>query len=344
MKIKNIVLFITLKFLVCNYNSNNSNIKCLNKKFQNNVLSNNSNSKRIKNTKKNLILSIIVKYSLEKILPFLKSLIKSSLCNCDVIFFINQISETVENYLKSFGIILCKIPGILNNPAIIYKYRWKLYRDYLKENKERYNIILSVDIKDTIFQNEFFKFYENYEPFIGFSFENTIIETSVNRELIINNFGIQLYKTIENKRVINAGTIWGTLNEFYEFSNILYKKLLIHPTIDDQTLVNYLIYHEKILTNLLQIKSDEYGLVLTLGLTKRKNIILDTENNILNNKGYIASIVHQYDRHPDLKKIIRRKYCPELSNLAYIKRFFIILKSFTIIILLKYIISLTKLK
>ena len=271
-------------------------------------------------------------------------MIKSGLCNCDIVFFINQVSETVENYLKSFGVILYKIPFNLNNPYIIYKYRWKLYRDYLKENKEKYNIILSVDIKDTIFQKEFFKFYEHYEAFIGFSFESANIDIIINRELIINNFGIKLFKTIENKRVINAGTIWGTLNEFYEFSNILYEKLSIYPPVIDQTLLNYLIYHEKILRNCLKIKSDEYGLVLTLGLTKRKNIILDKQNNILNNKGQIASIVHQYDRHPFLKKTIRNKYCPELTKISYIKMFLIILESLTIIILLKYIISLNKLK
>ena len=151
-------------------------------------------------------------------------------------------------------------------------------------------------------------------------------------------------KTLENKRVINAGTIWGTLNEFYEFSNILYEKLSIYPRVIDQTLANYLIYHEKILKKCLQIKSDEFGRVLTLGLTKRKNIILDEENNILNNNGHIASIVHQYDRHPDLKKIMKSKYCPELIQFAYIKKFFIFLESLTFTILLKYIIALNKLK
>ena len=335
---KKIILFILLRILICNYNSN---IECLNKKIK--FYSNNQNSTKRKD-KKNLLLSVIVKYSLEKVLPFLKSFIRSGIKNCDIVFFINQISESTINYLKSFGIILCEIPGKLDDPLIIYKYRWKLYRDYLLENKEKYNIILSVDIKDTIIQNEFFKFYENYKPFIGFSFESANIEKLINKDWIINNFGIKPLKTIENKRVINAGTIWGTLNEFYEFSNILYDKLRIYPTVIDQTLLNYLIYHEKILKKCLQIKSDEFGPVLTLGLTKRKNIILDEENNILNNNGQIASIVHQYDRHPDLKKIIKSKYCPELIKFVFIKNFFIIFEALSFVIFLKYIIVLIKLK
>ena len=290
------------------------------------------------------MLSIIVKYSLKKILPFLKSFIKNSFENCDVVFFINQISHTVTNYLNSLGIILCEIPGKLDDPRNIYKYRWKFYRDYLVENKEKYNIVLSVDAKDTIFQTEFFKIYENYKPFIGFSYENEYIKKSNDKILIINNFGIDMFKKIENKRIINSGTIWGTLNEFCQFSNILYEKLLVYPQIIDQTLVNYLIYHEKILSHCLQIISDEYGPVITIGLTKRENIFLDAQNNIFNNKGYIYSIIHQYDRHPDLKQIMVNKYCPEITNITNIIRFFIILESFTIILLLKTLISLNKLK
>ena len=277
-------------------------------------------------------------------MPFLKSFIKNGLENCDIVFFINQISQTVINYLSSFGIILCEIPGKLNDPYNIYKFRWKWYRDYLIENKEKYDIVLSVDIKDTIFQNEFFQIYENYKPFIGFSYESATIKKLINKEWIINNFGIELFKKMENKRVINAGTIWGTLNEFYNFSNVVYEKLLVFPPTIDQTLVNYLIYHEKILSHCLQIKSDESGVVLTLGLTKRNNILLDDENNILNNQGYIASIIHQYDRHHDLKKIMKNKFCPELFYLDYNIRFFIILESFTIIILIKTLLSLNKLK
>ena len=75
-------------------------------------------------------------------------------------------------------------------------------------------------------------------------------------------------------------------------------------------MVNYLIYHEKILNMHLQF-SDHDGPVITLGLTKRKDINLDSQNNILNKGGKIASIVHQYDRHRDLKKLMKVKFCPE---------------------------------
>ena len=72
-----------------------------------------------------------------------------------------------------------------------------------------------------------------------------------------------MFKTIENKRIINTETIWGILNEFYQFSNVLFEKILEYPQAVDQTIVNYLIYYEKILSHYLYMKSDEYDFVLT---------------------------------------------------------------------------------
>ena len=151
---------------------------------------------------------------------------------------------------------------------------------------------------------------------------------------------MNLFKTINHKRTINAGTVWGTLNQFLEFSNILFKWLYKYPEAVDQCIVNYLIYHEKILNNSLIICSDEYGPVITIGLNKRKNIYLDLNNNILNYGGKIPSIVHQYDRHPDLRRMIKIKFCPEFID----KKIIIISQIFSITLLLKNVLSFCKSK
>ena len=73
-----------------------------------------------------------------------------------------------------------------------------------------------------------------------------------------------------------------------------------------------MIYYYKLLENCTVIYSDENGQVLILGLAKRYYIKLENVNNIINNKGQIVSIVHQYNRFKDIKKIILDKICPEL--------------------------------
>ncbi len=51
---------------------------------------------------------------------------------------------------------------------------------------------------------------------------------------------------------------------------------------------------------------------MTIGKTRRENIHLDSENNILNFRGEIASVVHQYDRKHDIASTVINKFCPEL--------------------------------
>ena len=61
------------------------------------------------------------------------------------------------------------------------------------------------------------------------------------------------------------------------------------------------------------IKSDnKNGFVMTIALTNISNIILDHENNILNGKGKIAAVIHQYDRKPDLVRKVKNKYCKKI--------------------------------
>ena len=286
--------------------------------------------------KKNLILSTVVRYSWDKIFPFIKSLANINNRNCDVVIFISEVSQLVKDNLKSFGIIVYEISTKIKDSIHLFRHRWKLFSDFLDNNRHNYNIILSVDLRDTIIQKNFFSLYENFSNFLGFSYESSTINRLIKKEFIIKTFGERIYKSIENKRNINCGTIWGTIDAFIAFSKIMFKNLLKYFTID-QTILNYLIYYKHILNGISIIFSDEYGQVLTLGLTERTKIILDREKNILNFNNQVASIVHQYDRHPDIGRIIREKFCPELSHNKKIFDLFIINELLVLILIVKLI-------
>ena len=152
---KKVIFFIIIKILLFDKISN-STIRAYKDKE-------NYDFHPIKNiaNKKNAILSIIVRYSWEKVLPFIKSVIQANFYNVDIIMFVNDISQSVINNLNSFGIIVYYIKKQLKNPHDIYIERWKIYLDFLKNNIDKYNLVLSVDIKDTIIQNEFFHYLKN---------------------------------------------------------------------------------------------------------------------------------------------------------------------------------------
>ena len=333
---KIIILFLCLKLLLFNFYVNSTKAYINNNTAGNATLDLKLKSDKTILKKKNLILSTIIRFSWDKILPFIKSIIKINNRNCDIVIFIGEVSQRVKDNLKSFGVIVYEIQTKLKSTSHIFRQRWKLYSDFLNNNKDNYNLVLSIDLRDTIMQSEFFSLYDNYTNFLGFSYESANIDKLIEKNYIIDTFGYDIYKSIENKRTINCGTVWGTLDYFLNFSNIAYNKLLKYFTID-QTIINYLIYYENILNNWTVIFSDEYGKVITLGLTGRNKINLDQQKNILNFKGEIASIVHQYDRYPDIKKIIRNKFCPELKDIKSINNLFFIHELLIIILFFKMI-------
>ena len=56
------------------------------------------------------------------------------------------------------------------------------------------------------------------------------------------------------------------------------------------------------------ITSDIYsGPVMTVGLSN-KNFSYDSKDNLLNLKGDIAAVIHQYDRKPKMVEIVKKKF------------------------------------
>ena len=202
-----------------------------------------------------------------------------------------------------------------------------MYTDYLKENKNKYNLVLHTDVRDTFFQKDVFKYYEDYEPFLGVAIEDGTLQEKVNKRWIIKFAGEKKYRKIRNERIICVGQIWGTADKFLEFSNIFWEKLQANPGAVEQGMGNYLIYYEKVLNDYI-IKSDNFGPIMTIGITKPNIIHLDSDNNILNFRDEIASVIHQYDRKKYILKIVINKFCPELiksnpinkTNLSHVNK------------------------
>ena len=227
--------------------------------------------------------------------------------------FVDNISKETINKVKSLGIIVYSIPDKYKNLSII-NFRWKIYEDYINENRDKFNLVFTADVRDVFFQKDVFKFYENKKSFLGVAIEDYFLTESMNKKWLIGAYGENLYKTIKNERIICVGTIWGTPDKFCQFCKIMWEKLnsewSLKNNVIEQAVGNYIIYHDKMFNESL-IKSDNNGPVMTICLTKRTHIKIDREKNILNGRGKIAAVIHQYDRKPDLFNNVVKKYCQE---------------------------------
>ena len=226
--------------------------------------------------------------------------------------------KEVIDRIQSYGVLIHEIPIQEFKNMKIINYRWKLYANFLQNNKDKYNLVFTADIRDTIFQQDVFNYLPNNSQYLGIALEDCTLSERINKKWIINAYGKYLHKTLKNQRTICIGTLWGTVDIFLKFSHIMYEKLSsewsINNKVIEQAVTNYLIYHERLFNDYL-IKSDNRdGKIMTIGVTKSEKIFLDIENNILNGKGEKAAVIHQYDRKPRIRDLIINKYCPEIKE------------------------------
>jgi hypothetical protein len=241
----------------------------------------------------------------------------SSFENCDLIIFVYNITKITVTKIKSFGVIVYEVPEIFRYKQIT-NFRWKIYEDFLTSNKNKYNLVLLTDLRDVLFQKDFFKYYDYNRSFFGVALEDGNLSQPVNQKWLIDSYGQDIYDKIKNQRIICAGTVWGTIDKLIEFSKVMWEILdsqwsyRFHAI--DQAVSNYLIYHIKMFNDCLIKSENKDGLLMTIGLTNEENIFFDLDDNLVNGNGKIAAVIHQYDRKPQIIKKLMKKYFPKKEN------------------------------
>ena len=288
--------------------------------------------------KKNLIIGTFANYDWKTISPFIISYTKSSFENCDLIIFVYNISKSTITKIKSFGVIVYDIPEKYRYKQVI-NFRWKIYEDFLTSNINKYNLVLSTDLRDVFFQKDFFKYYDYNRSFLGVALEDGYLSEPLNKKWLIDAYGEDLYNKIKNQRIICVGTVWGTVDKLIEFSKVMWEisdsQWSLRLNVIEQAVANFIIYHDKMFDDCLIKSENKDGLLMTIGLTKEENIYFNLEDNLVNGNGKIAAVIHQYDRKSQILKKLMNKYFPKKE---YEKQtIFILIFIIIIIIIYRYI-------
>ena len=315
----------------------------------NNFLINVNNSSNF--IKKNLIIGTITNYKWEIIAPFIESYSKSGFGNCDCIIFVCNITQHTIKKIKSFGIIVYDIPEKFRYKKIINS-RWKIYEDFLNSNFDKYNIVFSTDLRDVFFQKDLFQYYNDNNSFFGVALEEDNLTEMFNKKWLIDAYGEDIYKTIENQRIICVGTVWGTIDKFIEFSKIMWEQLdsewSLRLNVVEQAVGNYIIYHDKMFSDCLIKSENKDGPIMTVGFLPKNKIYFDLDGNVVNGKGEVAAVIHQYDRFPQIVRKVMNKYCSEINNnkadYYYIIIYFLIEINLILIKVIVYFLYQTKIK
>lgn len=260
-----------------------------------------------------------VGYNWGKMCVFVKSLRKSRFDKYNVIPIL------IENnwpFYSSDNIVF-PINNTFLNSCIIKmknfgKYKWMIYRQsilscWLQVYSYRYSHIMCLDVRDVVFQGNPFEW--NFEDGM-YIVDEVKSDNFFIKHNIYNLNWIKVhhnYTNIINNKILNAGTLYGSMNYFLIFIIQLCQFVKENKRVTtDQDCLNYAYYTSYFKNIKFLMNKNQRGVVLSLDLEYkhfRDILTLNVKNStIYNEDGTIPVIVHQYDRCKNFSNMYRMKY------------------------------------
>jgi hypothetical protein len=262
-----------------------------------------------------IILGCITKYKPEDIRPYVESIEQSGFTGKKVMMVYEVPQETID-YLKSKGWEL--YGNQLQQHIILQRFRdiYKLLENFPNE------IVIWTDVKDVIFQTDPTKWIEKNKTGKILSFSESI--TMKDDPWACVNSGTSFpmeWEWLQNRTSYCAGTIVGDSEYLRDLFIDIYRWSMTTANPDqlsDQAAYNVLI-NLKQFSDIVQFVNQEEGFVTQLGtvLVKKEEFkdvlleptpIISSDYIVSNQKGEIFPLVHQYDRIPQFKQFIYKKY------------------------------------
>jgi hypothetical protein len=280
-----------------------------------------------------IVVGCITGYTFDKIKPWVNSLDTCGFDGTKAMICYNVDYETVDELVKRNYTILAfkkndekKRFEYKENFSIVverFLHLWFL----LKRFKGQYRNIITTDVKDVIFQTNPSTWLENN---LGDKEINVACESIRYQDEewgshnLMKAFGALIHEHNKENLIYNAGTISGKFDTMSDLFLNIY--MLCNSTNHfteggggpDQAALNILL-NMKSYKDITNFAMSEDGYAAQLGTTGpqiagkygnklvEKNPIL-VDNMICTSEGVPFSIVHQYDRVPEWKKIIEAKY------------------------------------
>jgi len=284
---------------------------------------------------KDLIIATAYDLSFKHIRLFLGSL-KQTNFKGDVCLFVSRMNAVDRNILYQYGVRIIafkkrfpyiKDPSKIDASSVSARYpksrfkeipmlslRFIMYYLYLAKWKNEYSRVLLTDVTDVVFQKDPFDFefddnllycfLENRTRKIGSCVSNSAWVRSVFGEKVLNEIGAN--------NIACAGVIAGSTDVVTEYLKSMIDCMMqfkkVHPSLigDDQAIHNYLIYKKQ--PKYAKLVYNETGPVMHMHYVPKDSPRFNNDGLLINDKGDVVNIVHQYNRHPLLEKKYQERY------------------------------------
>lgn len=258
------------------------------------------------------IVGCITRYGVEQIKPFVESIERSGF-DGDKLMLVYEITQDTIDYLNNKGWIL--IQSEPQQHIILQRFRdmYQVLHQYETD------IIIWVDVKDIVFQKDPTEWLNKNmnKDILAFSESLKFGDEEWARLNAGTSFPME-WEWLQNEEICCAGTIVGKRNAIRDLFIDIYRWSLTTSNpeqLADQAAYNILIRLHQFKDKVQFVKQQE-GFAAQLHLKLKKGDILPyteklptiDESDVKNEKGELYTLVHQYDRNEELKKLIENKY------------------------------------
>ena len=275
-----------------------------------------------------LIIGCSTNYDWSKIKYWINSVNQSGFKGKKVMILMNCDIETATKVLKAgFEVISFGTDAMGNlthqSPFMVHVERFLHIYNYLKDNEFRY--VITTDVKDVIFQKD--PFIQLDEMLTGtgkdlvFASESILYKNEPwGDNNLMETFGPYIHDIFKENEIYNVGVLAGRGYAMRDLALNIFLACVGKPIkICDQSTFNVMISMNPYLKTSLYKKSED-GWACQLGTTvdpskidQFKPLLLEQspimqDDKVVTSTGKEFSIVHQYDRVPEWRKIIEAKY------------------------------------
>ena len=222
---------------------------------------------------------------------------------------VKPVARITRAIWKNSGILRKQIEAITPYLLAITLGRFFLTRSFLAMRANEYSAVLLIDSRDVIFQRDPM---EDFEGGILAGLENTAIEDQLrNCEWLEQIYGEspETLSELWPKKVICSGVTLGAASQI-----LAYLDLMCAEFIEQLPQVAYTEYldqavHNKLLYGAchdldLRLTDNFQGSIVNLATSDLSEFDADWSGGLRLKNGRMVSIVHQYDRHPELERVL----------------------------------------
>jgi len=188
--------------------------------------------------------------------------------------------------------------------------RFFYFRDYLAAHPE-YDVVMITDVRDVLFQDDPFALDLQDGITVFEEFPGTPLGDQQNNAYWIEAlYGPDALRRLSDNPVLCIGVMMGATSAMIEALDVLLPDMLTRYIGwgTDQGVLNF---HARV-GHLPSVHIHPFGsgAALHMGIAPPTTISVDAAGRVLNAEGQVCPVLHQYDRHPDLRVPLLRPLAP----------------------------------